>query len=331
VTDVVAPAVSVHRGPTLDALLCARGSRRVASVESRPSIWRSSAEIAEIDVQFDDGTRLELVAKAVAWSAMSAAAQRAKPRFLWNNERERATYEHILQHADLGCPQYFGSFVNDAGVTCLLLERVCGVPLWQSGDYETWRDAARWLARLHARVDADAVTNGPASPHLRRYDREFYDIWLRRARRFHPGSDSALMRLIVPHLRVVEWLIEEPATFIHGECYASNILVVPTDRRAIRPLDWEMAAIGPPLVDLACLLAGRWSAERRADVADAYYDERAREGGEVPRRDHYLRTLNACLFHVALLNLGWSNDWTAPPEHAHDWLGDALERSEGWR
>src|SRR5262249_15404958 len=78
VTDVIAPAVSDRLAGQLDELLTARyGSRPIASVVTRPSIWRSSAEIDEIDVQFDDGTQLELIAKAVAWNAMSAGPARA--------------------------------------------------------------------------------------------------------------------------------------------------------------------------------------------------------------------------------------------------------------
>ena len=29
---------------------------------------------------------------------------------------------------------------------------------------------------------------------------------------------------------------------------------------------------------------------------------------------------------VALQWLGWSDDWTPPPEHRHDWLSEALAR-----
>lgn len=317
----------------LERLLC-RDRRRIASIVRRASIWRSSAEIDEIDVRFDDGTALDLIAKPAEWTAMSPDARRAKPRFLWDPARERATYEHVLPGIGVERPHYYGSFVNDAGVRCILLERVSGVPLWQRGDQETWRDAAQWLARLHARVDVRTVTGGPACRHLLRYDRGFYEAWMRRAHGFHAESQSRLGHLLEPHSRVVEWLLDERPAFIHGEFYPSNVLVAPRAHGAtlaIHPLDWETAAVGPPLVDLACLVAGRWSADQRADMADAYYRELAREGGDVPRREHYLRTLNACLLHVAVQNLGWSAEWIPPKDHTHDWLGDALELSEEWR
>jgi aminoglycoside phosphotransferase (APT) family kinase protein len=143
-----------------------------------------------------------------------------------------------------------------------------------------------------------------------------------------------LARLINPHSRVVDWLLNQRPAFIHGEFYPSNVLVIPRGDGAalnVRPLDWEMAAIGPPVVDLACLVAGRWSREQRADIADAYYREVAHEGRDVPTREQYLRTLHACLLHLAVQNLGWSKEWVAPTDHAHDWLGDALKLSEEWR
>jgi aminoglycoside phosphotransferase (APT) family kinase protein len=37
------------------------------------------------------------------------------------------------------------------------------------------------------------------------------------------------------------------------------------------PVDWEMAAVGPGLVDLAALSAGGWTAPEREALALAYY------------------------------------------------------------
>jgi hypothetical protein len=38
--------------------------------------------------------------------------------------------------------------------------------------------------------------------------------------------------------------------------------------------------------------------------------------------------LTAARLHLALQWLGWSHDWMAPPEHAHDWLGEAMQAAE---
>ena len=330
-----AAVMDEHLAAQLEDVLAAHFGtrRRVRDVARRPSAWRSSFVIDEIDVELDDGTTVGLIAKATDREALSSDARRAKPSFLWDEEREHATYESILSPLGIGSPQYFGSYVNAAGIKYLLLERLAGVPLWQCGELEAWRAAARWLARMHVRVGVEAVTASGAAAHLLRYDRGFYDSWAQRASRFHEGSPRWSSALVDRHARVVDWLLGESPAFIHGEFYSANILV---DRRdgdvvfTVRPVDWEMAALGPPLVDLACLVAGRWSDDQRADMADTYYLEVGAQAGDVPPRDHYLKTLDCCLFHLAITNLGWSDAWTPPPDHAHDWLGDALRLGEKW-
>ena len=61
-----------------------------------------------------------------------------------------------------------------------------------------------------------------------------------------------------------------PRTFVHGELYPSNVLVVRDDRDPrVCPIDWEMAAIGPGLVDLAALVGG-WDPPERERLVAAY-------------------------------------------------------------
>ena len=324
-------SLGVNSGASLErALAVWFGARRgVARIERRPSVQQSSFFVDEIDVRFDDGTSVELFAKAVEWDAMTPGARAAKPPFLWNPDRERATYESILAPLGIDGARYFGSFIT-GGVRYLLLERLRGTPVWQFAEFAAWREAAGWLARMHARVGASGATCSRAAAHLVQYDRPFYDCWMQRAQAFH--ESAALETLAAHHPRVVDALLAEPATFIHGEFYPANVLV---ERRArgvfvVRPVDWEMAALGPALMDVACLLAGRWSDEERADLADAYFAERAALGGRVPTRDHYLRTLDCCLVHLSIRNLGWSREWAPPPDHLHDWLTDALRLCDKW-
>jgi hypothetical protein len=40
------------------------------------------------------------------------------------------------------------------------------------------------------------------------------------------------------------------------------------------------------------------------------------------------QALDAAQLHLSLQWLGWSPDWTPPPEHARDWLADALATAE---
>ena len=107
-------------------------------------------------------------------------------------------------------------------------------------------------------------------------------------------------------------------TLIHGEFYASNVIVGQTATGLrVCPVDWEMAAVGPGLIDLAALTAGRWSATEKAALATAY-------GAPA----EFLPALDYCRLHLAMQWLGWAQDWSPPPEHAHDWLNEAVSLSE---
>ena len=304
----------------------------VTAVESRPSLYRSSCSLHDVDVRFDDGSTLAIVAKAVDWSAMCPEAHRARPRWVWDERRERAVYESVLPAAGMATARYFGSYVSESGVRHLLLERIDGVPLWQSGNFDTWCEAARWLARMSVQVTTATIAATAAFAPLLRYQRPFYEAWMRRACAFHADTTPSVLTLLKPHQKVVDWLACECPAFLHGEFYSSNILVERQESRRdlVRPVDWEMAALGPASIDLACLLSGRWTDAERSELAGAYYGELSTLGVRVPERERYLRTLDYSLIHLAVRNLGWSGDWTPPSDRAHDWLGEAIRLCDKW-
>jgi hypothetical protein len=37
-----------------------------------------------------------------------------------------------------------------------------------------------------------------------------------------------------------------------------------------------------------------------------------------------LTALDYCRLHLAVQWLGWAPEWSPPPEHTQDWLGEAL-------
>ena len=86
-----------------------------------------------------------------------------------------------------------------------------------------------------------------------------------------------------------------------------------------------MAAIGPGQIDLAALTAGSWSEDARRSMALAYH-------AVLPAgpwtADALLDGLEYCRLHLAVQWLGWAEGWTPPPDHAHDWLGEALSVAE---
>lgn len=269
--------------------LLERGTRR-------PFAYGTSHRVEEIDVVLDDGTRVALIVKEVGRDGLLEEARRAKPGFLADSAREVAVYSGLLATSDLGTPAFYGAVTGER--TLLVLEKVAGVELWQVRELDAWLDAARWLARMHV-----TLADRAAEPYLLRLDAPYYRRWLTRAR----AQTRALDHVAARYDEVVERLLALPTVVIHGEFYASNILV---SGSRVCPVDWEMAGAGPGLIDLAALTAG-WGEHEQAAIVDAY--------GEVSAE-----ALDCCRLHLALQWLGWSPGWSPPPEHARDWLAEAL-------
>ncbi|MDQ3677240.1 MAG: aminoglycoside phosphotransferase family protein, partial [Actinomycetota bacterium] len=101
-----------------------------------------------------------------------------------------------------------------------------------------------------------------------------------------------------------------------------NILVQrPAGSPRIRPVDWELAGVGPGLLDLAALTSGSWSTAERERIGLAY--GRALPPALRPHPADLLDALAHCRLFVAVRWLGWSAEWSPPAEHAHDWLAEA--------
>jgi aminoglycoside phosphotransferase (APT) family kinase protein len=284
----------------LEAWLSQQLGTEVESVSRRPYPYRTSFEIDELQVALGDGTTAALLLKS-----LDDDGRAAKPEVVRDPRREVEAYR-ILGQEELGAPRCFGAFV-DGERAWLLVEKVPGIELWQAGEVETWQAVARWLRLLHDRFEG----RPPASPSLLRHDAGYYRLWAERAR---SRILDALDPVIAIHEGVATRLTALPQTFIHGELYASNVIVQVNGELRVAPVDWEMAAVGPGLMDLAALTTG-WSGQACTAIVSAY--------GEVDQTD-----LDCCRLQLALQWLGWSPGWRPPAEHARDWLAEALEIAE---
>lgn len=308
---------------------------KIARLLRRPSEYRTSFALEVLTIVLETGQQVDCIFKNLSWRALLEDAQQVKPRFLHNPRREPEIYRAVLQDAPPGTATCFGVYINEQlDKYWLFLEKVAGLELYQIGDFEQWLCVARWLAQLHDQF-AGRREQLKERTALLVYDADFFRLWPQRATYFAKMSASpeqrsqhrALAWLAARYENVVAQLMALPTTLIHGEFYASNVLVK-DERGSVRicPVDWEMAGIGPGLLDLAALTAGKWREEQRHALARAYYE--ASTNNRVGTWKDFLRSLDYCRLHLAMQWLGWSPKWKPPAENAHDWLGEALGLAE---
>jgi hypothetical protein len=278
--------------------------RPVLELRRRPHPYGSSAALEDVAVTLAPGAApLRLVCKDVS------GTRAAKPARLVDPDREAEAYRDVLGpggHDVAGCYGAVGRW--------LVLDHVDGVPLWQAAGLRAWELAARWVAGLHSRPLPQGCE------HLLRYDAEHLRGWLERAIAQVPGG--ALDGVADVWERAVARVSAWPRAVVHGDYHPSNILVATAGGEPrIRPVDWELAGIGPGLLDLAALTSGSWSREERERIAVAYQRALppAARGGCVELLD----ALEHCRLLHAVQWLGWSPGWSPPPEHARDWLAEA--------
>lgn len=303
------------------------------ALRRRPSQYRTSFPLEELDVHLAGGDVLRLMFKDLSRSGLSEAARHAKPELVHDPRREIEVYRRLLSAENIGAPRYFGSDLRpEIDRYWLFAERVEGRELYQVGELDVWRQVARWLAEFHLRFAA-RLGDLERLDWLVRYDADYFCRWLERARSFHAGDGAVvtdrLERLADRYDLAWEALRTVPLTLVHGEFYASNVLVVDAeDRLRVCPVDWEMAGIGPGLLDLAALTAGGWSERERSAMEQAYYLGLASTGERPLPYDAFRTALDACRLHVAVQWLGWSADWTPPAEHAQDWLAESFRLAD---
>jgi hypothetical protein len=271
----------------------------VQSVSRRPFEYRSSAPMAELEV---DGRALLL--KDLSPSALMDRARAAKLDFLHDPRREPEVYRSLLAGAGLGTAELAAAVSDpDRERHWLVVEKVSGTEIYQV-ELERWAEVMQWLARCH-----DHFAGIAPADYLVRYDRRFFELWPARADVSLPGYESVTARLAAL-----------PATLVHGDLYASNVLV---GNGRVCPVDWELAGVGPGVLDVAALTLGLPEPDA-AELAEAYRQALERP----PDPESFRADLDCARLHLAIQWLGWSPEWSPPPEHARDWRAELPKLAE---
>ncbi len=304
----------------------------IEQIQRAPYVYGSSFPLDEVCLTFANGKQMKLLVKDLNPGSLTEAARAAKPAFLDDPLREIEVYRNIHDLPAFGGAKYYGCLVDPSSERYwLFLERVQGRELYQVGEFDIWKHVATVLAEFHhSFVDIESKSPSLAA-RLVRYSPEYYQLWLERAIRFQETNNSASCnsREAFELLRKIEQFYTKfamelgalPSTLIHGECYASNVLVNhPNDPTRVCAVDWERAGYGPGLIDIATLTAGKWHEHQKRQIFDEYEATLRLLSSFVPSHADLLRAWNLCRMHLAIQWLGWSQNWSPPIEHQQDWL-----------
>ncbi|MCU1363891.1 MAG: putative homoserine kinase type (protein kinase fold) [Acidimicrobiaceae bacterium] len=259
--------------------------------------------------------RLEVVSAGRLRKDLSESARMThvspRPDVLADPTREPAAYRHVLG------PLGIGPRLWDSGHDWVTLEHLDAPELWQIGNVEVWVAVAAWVARMHTTLarQRERCRRVP----LLTYDAKLFGLWRDRA-----AANGLNSSVVDAHRRASARLLGLPRTVLHGDLYASNLLVEPTQPTQgaqVWPIDWELMGVGPAVVDLAALTAGSWSEDARWRMARAYFDTARYPRSESQRRGD----LCAARLHLCVQWIGAAAEWTSPAVHRHDWLAEADE------
>jgi aminoglycoside phosphotransferase (APT) family kinase protein len=284
----------------------------VTAVRELPTPATTSFAARRLMLDLADGGTLDVFVKD--FSESPHAAELALRR----GERERYVYERVLGGRDLGTAALYGVVWDEpSGPNWLLLEFVQGRTLRQS-PVEDWIAAAGWLGRLHRTMagrEAELARPGL----LVSYDAVYFRDIAQRARQAVSSRPGSLHRRLTAVLdgygAMIEHFFASRRTLVHGSYRPKNILV-DTSAMPVRicPVDWELAAVGPQLHDLACLaneVDHRPTIER---FGKAYAEATGDSGLPVPGTDEMLAELDRLRLHRVLRSLARSAEWAYPDD-----------------
>ncbi len=279
----------------------------VTAVRELPAPASTSYALRRLLLDLADGRTLDVVLKDFDTSPHPA------DRALSRGARERHVYETVLAGRDLGTAELYGVVWDDPGGRhWLLLEFIRGRTLRQS-PIEDWIAAAGWLGRLHATIagrEAELTRPGLLVNCDDTYFRDMAERALQAVGSRSGSLHRRLMAAVDGYGAMIERFCARRPTLVHGSYRPKNILVDPWAGPArICPVDWELAAVGPQLHDLAWLAN---EVDRRPTIerlCEAYAKEADAFGLAVPGTDEMLAELDRLRLHRALRSLARSAEW----------------------
>ena len=262
---------------------------RVTALDRRPSRASTSYDTEIVTAELSGGGRLEVFLKDFGRTRLPKEALRER------RQRELGVYRELIGDADLGTARYYGSvWDEEEDRYWLLLELVEGTELRSLG-VEHWIPAAGWLGRLQGRFAGSRAVIDPP-PFLLRHDVAFFrtrgESARRSVERVAPALAARMAKVLDSYEQIVGVMAAQPPTLVHGAYRPANILIDRSNGRLrICPTDWELAAAGSALHDLAFFCDG-FEPPVLDRMWDAYGHELERAGLRAPDRAELRRVID---------------------------------------
>ena len=297
------------------------GGHSVVGIRRSPLPTIGSYECERVTVDLQGGNEVALFLKNYSHSRLSKD-QPERRRI-----RELRVYRDLLHNTGLGTPEYYAAMCDDAeGKYWLLLEFV-EADVVEQIDACNGVPAAAWLARMqrHFLDRADVLAR---CDFLIEHDAEYFQMKAADASR-NVGTRAevhlaALEHALECYAKNIGRMTEQPLCLVHGAYIPWHILI---DRHCepirVCTVDWELAARGSTLYDLAILIDDAPAAIRE-QLCLAYVDAANCEGVPAPDLASMRGVIDCFRLHRVV-------DWLSRSEekgYSQDKIGWLVNRAE---
>lgn len=242
-------------------------------IDRRPNRYQSTSPSEVATVWVADTLLTRFLSKTIS------ARVGGSIRWRWGPDYEAGVYQEVLLPTGVAVPDFYGIFSDERGMRHLAVRFIEGaLPVSKASPAgSAMGPAATWLGRFHAQLAVERLTAIQKAV-LKAHDEAYYEMWFRRARPFLEAASTHhpnLIELARNAEPVIRLLIDSPHAVVHGDFSPSNVLMGP---EGVSVVDWESAAIGPCVIDLASLIEG-WDADVTERCVNLYTAEVAGSGG----------------------------------------------------
>jgi hypothetical protein len=280
------------------------GASEVASVSRSRFEASASYDAYVVTVRLAAGGELKIFLKDFGFSRLP------KEGLDQRRERELRVYRDLLAGAELGTARYYGSVWDSSeGRFWLFLEFVDGL-LLRDCELDYWVEAAGWLGRVQGSFarHPDRLARCDC---LLRHDAGFFQSKAEQALRAVSQTSASLAarlgEVVSRYDRLVAVMASQPSTLVHGSYRPENILVgCHAQPPRVCPIDWELAAVGAPLYDLAFISDGFQPPELDR-LWGAYREQAGAWDFTVPDREEMRYVVDCFRLHKILKSL--SESW----------------------